>query len=179
MISKRDLTRSRTPTDTEMKYQLSKIQNKVDKEPNKGLSTNDFTDEYKRELDRTAQNVHHHNNMGVLNTIDSGDLNSWNKAYNVANQLINPTELYSSDVGTSEDITFELDPNNYCYLYIICGTETDYENKLIIPTNKQFCITVSDEKAYYKFNGQTLEKQSGSDTILIYKVLGYFEKGEM
>lgn len=179
MISKRDLTRSRTPTDTEMKYQLSKIQNKVDKEPNKGLSTNDFTDEYKRELDRTAQNVHHHNNMGVLNTIDSGDLNSWNKAYNVANQLINPTELYSSDVGTSEDITFELDPNNYCYLYIICGTETNYENKLITSTNKQFCITVGEEKVYYKFNGKMLQKQSGSNTILIYKVLGYFEKGEM
>ena len=179
MINKRDLIRSRTPTDTEIRYQLSQIPNKVDKEPNKGLSTNDFTNEYKQELDRTVQNVHHHNNMGVLNTIDNGDISDWNKAYNIADQLINPTELYNSEIGTTEDIVFELEPTNYYYLSIICGTETDYENKLITPTNKQFCITVGEEKAYYKFNDKTLEKQSGSDTILIYKVLGYFEKGEM
>ena len=179
MINKRDLTRSRTPTDTEMKYQLSQIPNKVDKEPNKGLSTNDFTNEYKQELDRTIQNLHHHNNLGVLNSIDAGDVDYWNYAYNIAHQLINPTELYTSDIGTSHNITLELDPNNYHYLSIICGTEIDYENKLINPTNKQFCITVGEEKAYYKFNGKTLEKQSGSDTILIYKILGYFEKGEM
>lgn len=179
MISKRDLIRSRTPSDTELRYQLSQIPNKVDKEPNKGLSTNDFTNEYKQELDRTVQNIHTHNNLGVLNTIDNGDISDWNSAYNIVNQLINPTELYSSNVGTSENITFELEPTNYYYLAIICGTEIDYENKLITPTNKQICITVGEEKAYYKFNDKTLEKQSGSDTILIYKVLGYFEKGEM
>ena len=117
--------------------------------------------------------------MGVLNTIDNGDISDWNKAYNIADQLINPTELYNSEIGTTEDIVFELEPTNYYYLSIICGTETDYENKLITPTNKQFCITVGEDKVYYKLNGQTLEKQSGSDTILIYKVLGYFEKGEM
>lgn len=179
MISKRDLTRSRTPTDTEMKYQLSQIPNKVDKEPNKGLSTNDFTNEYKRELDRSIQNLHHHNNLGVLNTIDNDDINDWNYAYSIANQLINPVELFNSGSGINSNITCELDPMNYYYLFIICGTTTDYENKLITPTNKQFCITVGEEKAYYKFNGQTLKKQSGSGTILIYKVLGYFEKGEM
>lgn len=179
MISKRDLTRSRTPTDTEMKYQLSQIPNKVDKEPNKGLSTNDFTNEYKRELDRSIQNLHHHNNLGVLNNIDRDDINDWNYAYNIANQLINPIELYNSVEGTNSNIVFNLSPINYVYLFIICGTETDYENKLITPTNKQFCITVGNEKSFYKFNNQILEKQSGSDSILIYKILGYFEKGEM
>ena len=103
MINKRDLIRSRTPTDTEIRYQLSQIPNKVDKEPNKGLSTNDFTNEYKQELDRTVQNVHHHNNMGILNTIDNGDISDWNKAYNIADQLINPTELYNSEIGTTEE----------------------------------------------------------------------------
>ncbi len=179
MISKRDLIRSRTPSDTELRYQLSQIPNKVDKEPNKGLSTNDFTDEYKKELDRTVQNIHHHNNLGVLNSLDKDDLSDWNKAYSIASQLINPTELYSSDIGTNENITFELEPTDYYYLSIICGTETNYENKLITSTNKQFCITVGEEKVYYKFNGKMLQKQSGSNTILIYKVLGYFEKGEM
>lgn len=179
MISKRDLTRSRTPTDTEMKYQLSQIPNKVDKEPNKGLSTNDFTNEYKQELDRTIQNIHHHNNLGVLNALDRDDISDWNYAYSIANQLINPTKLYDSVSGVNESIPFELDPMNYHYLFIIYGTATDYENKLITPTNKQICITVGDEKAYYKFNNQALEKQSGSNTILIYKILGYFEKGEM
>ncbi len=179
MISKRDLTRSRTPTDTEMKYQLSQIPNKVDKEPNKGLSTNDFTNEYKQELERVSQGQHHHNNLGVLNSISRDEVNNWNRAYNLVNELINPIELYNSEYGTNENITFEKDPTNYMYLLIICGNATDYENKLIIPTDKQFCITVGDEKSYYKFNNQVLEKQSGSNTILIYKVLGYFEKGEM
>ena len=179
MISKRDLTRSRTPTDTEMKYQLSQIPNKVDKEPNKGLSTNDFTDEYKREFDRAVQNVHHHNNMGVLNTIDSGDLSNWNSAYNNTNELINPAELYNSEEGSNENIILTLNPMNYQYISIIYGNETDYDNKLITPINKQFCIALDTEKSYYKFSETGLEKQSGSDTILIYKVLGYFEKGEM
>lgn len=179
MINKRDLVRSRTPSDTEMRYQLSQIPNKVDKEPNKGLSTNDFTNEYKQELDRTVQNLHHHNNLGVLNSIDRDDINEWNYAHSIVNQLINPTELYNSVEGVNSDIEFDLDPMNYCYLLIVYGDETYYDNKLITPTNKQFCITLSGENVYYKFINQTLEKQSGSDTILIYKVLGYFEKGEM
>ena len=179
MINKRDLTRSRTPTDTEMKYQLSQIPNKVDKEPNKGLSTNDFTDEYKRELDRTVQNVHNHNNMRVLNTIDSDDLSNWNSAYNITNKLITPVELYNSEEGSNENVILTLNPMNYQYIFIIYGNEIDYDNKLITPINKQFCITLDNEKSYYKFSDNGLEKQNGSDAILIYKVLGYFEKGEM
>lgn len=177
MINKRDLTRSRTPTDTEMKYQLSQIPNKVDKEPNKGLSTNDFTNEYKNELDRTIQNLHHHNNLGVLNSIDNNDISDWNYGYNIAQQLINPTVLFESEIGSNANIVLNYEPDNYNYLYIIYGNETTYENKIIIPTNKQICVMVGEEKAYYKFNGKTLEKQSGSDAILFYKILGYFEKG--
>ena len=179
MINKRDLIRSRTPVDTELRYQLSQIPNKVDKEPNKGLSTNDFTNEYKGELDKTIQNVHHHNNLGILNSISSDDLEDWNSAYYITNQLIDPTELYSNEVGSSANITFDIDPSNYLYLFIIYGSETDYDNKIITPTNKQFCIALNDVKSFYKINGLNLEKQSGSDTILIYKVLGYFEKGEV
>lgn len=177
MINKRDLIKSRTPTDTELRYQLSQIPNKVDKEPNKGLSTNDFTNEYKQELDRTVQNIHTHNNLGVLNTIDSSDLSSWNSAYHITNKLINPIELYNNEDGSNGNIPFT--SIDYQYIFIIYGNVTDYDNKLITPINKQFCITLDNEKSYYKFSENGLEKQSGSDTILIYKVLGYFEKGEM
>ena len=177
MINKRDLVRSRTPSDTEMKYQLSQIPNKVDKEPNKGLSTNDFTNEYKQEIDRSVKSIHTHSNLNLLNTINTNDLNNWNNAYNTISELINPAQLYNNEEGSNEDII--LTSTNYQYIFIIYGNETDYDNKLITPIDKQFCITLNEESSYYKFSETGLEKQSGSDAILIYKVLGYFEKGEM
>ena len=100
-------------------------------------------------------------------------------AYNITNQLINPIELYNNEDGSNESLILASNPMNYQYISIIYGNETDYDNKLITPINKQFCITLDTVKSYYKFSETGLEKQMGSDTILIYKVLGYFEKGEM
>lgn len=183
MINKRDLTRSRTPTDTEMKYQLSQIPNKVDKEPNKGLSTNDFTNEYKLELDKVIEGQHHHNNLGVLNSISRDEVNSWNKAVSDLNNLMNYTELYSDAIGSNGDLVFTDSPLNYEYLFVQYGNDTLYDNKILIPTNKQFCITLNIgsatvSKAFYTMNTAGFVKATGGDTIYVYKVLG-FKKGEM
>lgn len=45
------------------------LDNKVDKVDGKGLSTNDFTDEYKNELDEAYQDKHTHENKEVLDEL--------------------------------------------------------------------------------------------------------------
>ena len=51
---------------------------KVDKEAGKGLSTNDFTDTYKSNVDANTQARHSHSNQTVLDGISSNDIAYWN-----------------------------------------------------------------------------------------------------
>lgn len=51
---------------------------KVDKEAGKGLSTNDFTDAYKSDVDANTQARHTHSNKSVLDGISSSDIANWN-----------------------------------------------------------------------------------------------------
>jgi len=51
---------------------------KVDKEAGKGLSTNDFTDAYKSNVDTNTQARHSHSNKTVLDGISSSDIDNWN-----------------------------------------------------------------------------------------------------
>lgn len=180
MINKRDLTRSRTPSDTELRYQLSQIPNKVDKEPNKGLSTNDFTNDYKDKVDSVVVNNHRHNNLGVLNSITNSKINTWNEAYDISNRLSTLNELFSNEEGLSSNIEFTDNPFSYAFLIINYGTSNLCEDKILIPGRKQFCVklcTEEDEKkAFYTFSENGIMKVSGED-ILIYKVLG-IKKGE-
>lgn len=177
MVNKRDLIRSRTPADTELRYELSQIPNKVDKEPNKGLSTNDFTNEYKEELDKSVQERHHHNNLNTLNHITSNNVDNWNAAYDTAKELIQPARLYNSTEGTTVSIDFLDNPLNYSYIEIIYGNETIYDNKMLVPINdKQFRLKLDTLEASYKFNDAGLTKVSGDD-IYVYNVLGYIKKG--
>ena len=182
MVNKRDLVRSRTPSDTEMRYQLSQIPNKVDKEPNKGLSTNDFTDEYRKELDKSVQDRHHHNNLATLNHITSNNVSNWNSSSELAKSLAQPVELYSDNVGSNGNVQFSDNPLNYNYIILVFGTETNLENKLLIPNDKQFCIDLNTDastslKAFCKLSETGLERISGDNTVYIYKALGYIKKG--
>lgn len=52
--------------------------NKVDKESGKGLSTNDFTDEYQENVDNNSASRHTHANQTVLDSITSSDVDNWN-----------------------------------------------------------------------------------------------------
>lgn len=51
---------------------------KVDKVEGKGLSTNDFTDAYKNNVDANTQARHTHSNKPVLDGISSSDIDNWN-----------------------------------------------------------------------------------------------------
>lgn len=56
------------------------LQGKVDKETGKGLSTNDFTDTYKSNVDSNTSARHTHSNKSVLDGISSTDVDNWNAA---------------------------------------------------------------------------------------------------
>lgn len=76
------------------------LNNKVSRETGKGLSTNDFTDEYKEKIDTSSTKSHTHNNKSVLDkitqiliddshyhdnkdvldNISQSDINNWNSS---------------------------------------------------------------------------------------------------
>ena len=81
-IAKQDRTRARTPTDIERKYRFKVLeevenyddeitalkQNKVDKVEGKNLSSNDFTNGYKTQVEDNTNSRHTHPNKDVLDT---------------------------------------------------------------------------------------------------------------
>ena len=66
------------PLSEEQYRLLNSIKYKVDKEGDKGLSTNDFTDEYKNKVDAFSRYIGHFNNISDRDNY-SGDIlkNSW------------------------------------------------------------------------------------------------------
>lgn len=54
------------------------LANKVDKVNGKGLSTNDFDNTYKTDVDDNTNARHTHTNKQVLDNITSNDVNNWN-----------------------------------------------------------------------------------------------------
>lgn len=57
------------------------LNNKVSKETGKGLSTNDFTDDYKDKIDASSTESHTHDNKSVLDNIETSDTTNWDIAY--------------------------------------------------------------------------------------------------
>ena len=51
---------------------------KVDKVEGKDLSTNDFTDNFKNDINQNTQNRHSHSNKSVLDSITAEDVEKWN-----------------------------------------------------------------------------------------------------
>ncbi len=96
---------------------------KVDKVEGKGLSTNDFTNTYKNNVDSNTSARHTHTNKTVLDGIASSDITNWNGKQNETDNSLNTTnktitgainEVYSiarganqakSYIGYSEMIT--------------------------------------------------------------------------
>lgn len=56
----------------------SELNNKVDKVAGKGLSSNDFTDSYKSQVESNTSARHSHSNKSVLDGITSTDVSNWN-----------------------------------------------------------------------------------------------------
>lgn len=173
MINKRDISRSRTPTDTELKYQLSAIPNKVDKEKGKGLSTNDFSDNYKQDIDNNTKARHHHNNISVLNNITQQTLDNLNR-------IVSEQQMYILFSGNGKQIELNDDPVNYDALIIEYGNVMYSDVKWVFPTkNMQFYISLdinlnSEEKSLCSISGTALK----SENLNISKVVAFkFKKG--
>ena len=56
----------------------AKLESKVDKVEGKGLSTNDFTDAYKGNVDANTSARHSHTNKTLLDNISQSDIDNWN-----------------------------------------------------------------------------------------------------
>ena len=76
------------------------LSEKVNKIEGKGLSTNDFTNEYKNNVDSNTNARHTHSNKSVLDNISSNDVSNWNGKYDKPSGGIPKTDL-DSDVQTS------------------------------------------------------------------------------
>lgn len=179
MLNKRDLIRSRTPTDNERRYQLGKISNKVDKVEGKGLSTNDFTNTYKNAINDVTKDSHHHSNLGALDLITMADISNWNKKYN-------EQVMYNLFEGSNaSDITLSNDITDYDVLIIMYGNSTNFDTKILMveETTKQFCLSLdvnstTNYKEWYTLDTNTITKETTNDKIYIYKVVGLqFAKG--
>lgn len=173
MLNKRDVSRSRTPTDTERKYQLDSIPNKVDKEKGKGLSSNDFTNNYKNQIEVNSKNRHNHNNMSILNSISQDTLDG-------INLIIKQPQLYVLFEGNSKKIELLDNPINYDMMAVIYGNDTFSAVKWIFAANDmQFYISLdidqnNAEKSLCSILGTTLI----SDSLNIQKVIAFkFRKG--
>ncbi|WP_288910805.1 hypothetical protein [uncultured Thomasclavelia sp.] len=168
-MDKRDVVKSRTPTDTERKYRLDSVPDKVDKEEGKGLSTNDFSNGYKRQVEANSTSRHTHYNMSILNAISQETINS-----------IEEKQLYTLFTGESKNIQLSDNLTNYDLIGVSYGNGTISDMKFIMPANNiQFYISLNtnatnEEKSLCIVNENTLT----SESINILKVIGFkFRKG--
>lgn len=92
------------------------ISGKVDKETGKGLSTNDFTNTYKNNVDSNTSARHTHSNKSVLDGISSTDITNWNNKSTFSgsyNDLTNKPTIPSKTSNLTNDsgfLTSETDP---------------------------------------------------------------------
>lgn len=173
MINKRDISRPRTANDIEMRYHLSQIDNKVDKTSGMGLSTNNFSNTYKKDVEENTKSRHTHNNLTLLNTLTESMINEWDKATH--------DSIYSLFSGSSTgDVV--LASTDYDFFIIIYGDSSYINSKIVINTTLQFCLDLvkSSEtvKEFYTFSGTTIQKKSTTTNITIFKVLAY-KKGDV
>lgn len=171
-MDKRDLTKARTPTDLERQYQFNNIKNAVQKESGKGLSSNDFTDDYIHQIERNTKNRHIHGNMSVLNNLSSEDIDKWN--------ALQDTEIYTLFEGDSTTAELSDEPTNYDMVAIIYGNGTFSDVKLsFIEKDTQFYLSLdtsqnTTEKSLCSVSSKTLT----SESLNIQKVIAFkFKKG--
>lgn len=100
-LSKQDRVVSRTASDVERRYRLSRIvpleeemQNKVEKEDGMGLSTNDFTNRQKRKLDYIEE-------QAQANVIEQINVNG--KKQTVTNKIVNLEIVEDNLTGNNTD----------------------------------------------------------------------------
>lgn len=104
-----------TPSDSKYpseKLVKTSLDGKVNKETGKGLSTNDFTDAYKSNVDSNTSARHTHSNKSVLDGISSTDVANWDGKQDI---LLVEVEY---GVTTRDEVVAILDAGKVPYLSV-------------------------------------------------------------
>lgn len=172
------------------------LNNKVSKEPGKGLSTNDFTDEYKNAIGTATTSSHTHSNKDILDGITTDNINNWNLGV--------PFSLFENSSGSADNITLNETSANYRCIDIVFGNSSSiYDTKRIYnPDGKNIALSISSNSATSiavriendSISGTTITRGTrnkfaidstgtvtivtsanitDADKLLIYKVIGY------
>ena len=106
----------------------------------KGLSTNDFTDEYKNMIDGTYIQSHTHTNKDVLDGITNTKINEWNNKTNFTQ-----TTLYKSNTGEIGDVHFDINPVIFNYIDIEYGNVSNVYSvqRVYEPIGKDVSLSIS------------------------------------
>ena len=116
-----------------MENLLKEINNKVSKVTGKGLSQNDFTDDYKLKLDNLNETIP--KIADNLTTEDSSKVLSA-KQGKILNKKLVGTVLYEDEAGTTGDITLSDSVANYDYIEFQCKRgEFVYGSGKLLNTN--------------------------------------------
>lgn len=174
------------------------LNQKVNKESGKSLTSNDFTDDYKTKLDTSYSNYHTHSNKTVLDGISSSDITNWNNKSDLT-----PYTLYENSSGSASNITLLTSASNYDFIDIVYGNSSIYKTQRVYSPNGKSIelgvraisttdLTVRAEND--SISGTTITRGNrhkliidstgtisvvvsasiaDTDKILIYKVIGY------
>ena len=114
------------------------LNNKVSRETGKGLSTNDFTDEYKEKLDTSSEESHSHNNKSVLDKItqilidDSHSHNNKDVLDNISQTDINN---WNSSIGGESSAVYQMYYTDYAgYVWFNDGLLIQWGRTSVTPT---------------------------------------------
>ena len=152
---------------------LSEINDKVSKVAGKGLSQNDFTDEYKTKLDNLNETIP--KIVDNLATEDSSKSLSA-KQGKVLNEKITGTVLYDSEAGTTEDITLSDNADNYDYFDFYCKRSTHiYTVRVYKPNNNTVSLSTNFCDGTYIYVYTKILNISGTQITVVRSNLGYFD----
>lgn len=152
---------------------LSEINDKVSKVAGKGLSQNDFTDEYKTKLDNLNETIP--KIVDNLATEDSSKSLSA-KQGKVLNEKIMGTVLYVNETETGGDITLSDNADNYDYFDFHCKRSTHiYTVRVYKPNNNTVSLTTSFCDGTYIYVYTKILNISGTQITVVRSNLGYFD----
>jgi hypothetical protein len=149
-------------------------------EPGKDLSTNDFTDEYKSNVDSNTSARHTHSNKSVLDDISSSDITNWNNKstfsgnYNdLTNKPTIPDELSDLSDDSTHRLVTDTEKTTWNNKSDFSGSYTDLSNKQSIPsktsdlTNDLGYITSSHTQDMLVFTSVETKTDANLGTIEI------------
>ncbi len=152
---------------------LSEINDKVSKVAGKGLSQNDFTDEYKTKLDNLNETIP--KIVDNLATEDSSKSLSA-KQGKVLNEKITGTVLYDKEAGTTGDITLSDNADNYDYFDFYCKRSTHiYTVRVYKPNNNTVSLSTNFCDGTYIYVYTKILNISGTQITVVRSNLGYFD----